>query len=134
MSNAWFRKGAQAVGLAEIDFEGDTIKVALIDAAYVESLSSDEFYADISASVLSTPQILANATFTDGVLDGDDVTFPAVTAGDVAQAVVIYKDTGNEATSRLIAWIDELTGFPAATTGGDMTIRWSGGADKILAF
>jgi hypothetical protein len=46
--------------------------------------------------------------------------------------VVIWKDTGNPATSPLIALIDTATGIPVATTGGDITVYFDNGANKIF--
>jgi inactivated superfamily I helicase len=56
-----------------------------------------------------------------------------VPAGDTAEAVVIWKDTGNPATSPLIAYIDTITGWPIATSGGDIVAQWDNGAYKIFA-
>lgn len=39
------------------------------------------------------------------------------------RAIVIVKDTGTEATSPLIAYIDTATGLPIAPNGGDITPR-----------
>ena len=67
------------------------------------------------------------------MLEGGDVTFTAVTAGDTSEGVVIYKDTGVEATSPVLLYIDAITGFPLATNGGDITAAWDNGAYKIFS-
>ena len=55
--------------------------------------------------------------------------------GDPCEALIIYKHTGTDATSRLIAYIDTVTG-PAALSvtpnGGDITIVFDNGANKIF--
>ena len=68
-----------------------------------------------------------------GVFDAADITYTAVTSGSTAKAIVIYKDTGLSGTSPLLAYIDTITGFPLATNGGDITIVWDSGANKIFA-
>jgi hypothetical protein len=66
------------------------------------------------------------------VFDGDDVTFTAVAGGATINYLVIYQDTGTPGTSRLIACIDTATGIPLSTNGGDITIQWDNGANKIF--
>jgi len=46
---------------------------------------------------------------------------------------VIWKDTGNPATSPLLLYIDTIGGFPLATNGGDITVAWNDGAYKIFS-
>lgn len=133
MANALYAKGKQAILNAEIDFNTHTIKVALVKNDYAQNLSTHDFYDDVSASVIGTPQTITTPTITDGVFDGDDVTFTAVAAGSTLEAVVIYKDTGVAGTSNLIAYIDTITGFPLATNGGDITIQWDNGSYKIFS-
>lgn len=131
MANAHYAKGAEKVLSGAIDYVTDTIKVMLVKNTYAQNLSTDEFVADISAHRLNTDQTLAGKSITAGVVDAGDVTFTAVTAGDTSEGVVIYKDTGSEATSPLLHYIDTITGFPLATNGGNITVQWNNGSAKI---
>lgn len=70
-------------------------------------------------------------TVTAGVADAADLTFTAVTAGAACQALVIFKDTGTDSTSKLIAYIDTGAGLPVTPNGGDITVSWDNGANKI---
>lgn len=136
MSNAYFAKGAERIlkaALAATAPVAGTLKVALMKSAYTPSLSSHEFYSDISANVLGTPQALSSPTFTGGVMDAADPTFPSVTTGNTVNALVLYMDTGVAGTSWLIAYLDTVTGFPLSTNGGDVTPEWDNGTYKILA-
>ena len=133
MANALYGKGKEKILGADIDFAVDTIKVALVKNTYPQNLSTDEFYSDISAYVIGTPQTLSGKSLTLGVFDAGDATYTAVTAGDTLEGVVIYKDTGVAGTSPLIAYIDTITGFPLATNGGDITIQWDNGSYKIFS-
>jgi hypothetical protein len=133
MANALYGLGKKKILDGDIDLLVDTIKVALVKNDYAENLTTDEFYTSISASVVDTPETLGSKTTTLGVFDAADSTFAAVAAGSTLECVVIYKDTGVEATSPLIARIDTITGFPLATNGGDITIQWDSGAYKILS-
>lgn len=133
MANALFAKTKKLFLDGDIDLLTDTIKCALVKNDYAQNLSTHDFYDDMSASVVGTPQTLATKTTTDGVFDADDVTFTAVAAGSTLEAVSHYKDTGVAGTSPLITYIDTITGFPLATNGGDITIQWDNGSYKIFS-
>lgn len=132
MTNAVYVKGAEKILSGTIAFPTDTIKVALVKNTYAQNLSTDEFYSDVSAHVVGTPQTLSGKTVTGGKLDASDPTFAAVTAGDTVEALVVYKDTGVAGTSPLLFYIDQVTAFPLATNGGDITPQWDNGTAKIL--
>lgn len=124
MANAIYPKYKQALldADANVDLNDGTVKVALSTAAYN---SAHDFYDDVSASTVGTPQTINNTTVTDGLFDGDNVTYTAVT-GNSAEALLIYIDTGSAATSRLVAWIDtSVTGLPVTPNGGDISITWN---------
>jgi hypothetical protein len=135
MANALFDLGRQAFLQADIDWLVDDIKVALVDAAdYTVSLTTHDFFADVNAvaaAIVATSGNLASKTSTNGVADAADITFTAVT-GDPSEYLIIYKDTGVAATSPLIACIDTATGLPVTPNGGDITVTWDNGANKIF--
>lgn len=110
----------------------DTIKVALINNSYTYS-SAHDFYDDVSANVIGTDQTLGTKDTTGGVFDAADPTWTAVAGGSTVQGFWIYKDTGTPATSTLIFWSDTYTNLPFATNGGDITIQFDSGANKIFA-
>ena len=70
----------------------------------------------------------------NGAADGDDLTFSAVASGKKPsiEAIIIFKDTGNNATSPLIAYIDTATGLPITPNGGDIIVTWDNGVNKIF--
>lgn len=75
---------------------------------------------------------LAGKTVTGGVADANDVTFTSVT-GDPCEALIIYKHTGTESTSRLIGVIaGSATGLPVTPNGGDITVAWDSGVNRIF--
>lgn len=126
MANALFPRWKQALleFTANNDLDGQTVKVALVTAGYTYS-AGDQYYSSVSASVVGTPQTIGNKTFTNGIFDGDDVVFTAVTGSQVV-ALVIYIDTGNPATSPLVAFIDTgVSNLPVLPNGGDITITWN---------
>lgn len=134
MSDALYAKAKEAFLSGLIDLVNDTIKCVLVDGAdYTPLLNADEFLEDVAAGArVGTPQTLASKTVTAGVFDAADVTFTAV-SGDECEYILIYQDTGDEATSRLIALIDSASGLPVNPSGDNIVIQWSSGASKIFA-
>lgn len=126
MANAIYPLYKQALldDSANIDLNDSTVKVALIDTGVYPYNSTHEFYSSVSG-VVGTPQTINNTTVTNGLFDGDNVTYTAV-SGNSAEALLIYIDTGTAGTSRLVAWIDtSVTGLPVTPNGGDITITWN---------
>lgn len=133
MANALYAKGAERLLSGSINLVTATVKFALVANTYPQDLVVDEFYTAISAYVRGTPQALASKSVSNGVFDAGDVTFAAVTAGDTLEGGVLFVDTGTAGTSPLLAYIDNITGFPLLTNGGDVIAQWDNGAYKIFS-
>lgn len=134
MANAVYPKYLEALldASSNVDLNDGTVKVALVDTGTYTYSAAHDFYDDVSAAVVGTPQTINNTTVTNGLFDGDDVTFSAVT-GATVEALVIYIDTGTPGTSRLVAYIDTgVTGLPITPSGGDITLAWN--ASGIVQF
>lgn len=126
MANALYPKWKEQLlqFTANNNLSAGTVKVALVTAGYTYS-AANQFYSSVSASVVGTPQTIGSKTFTDGVFDGGDVTFTAVTGSQVV-SLVLYIDTGSAATSPLVAFLDtSITNLPVTPNGGDITITWN---------
>ncbi len=132
MTNAIYTKAKERILTGAINFSTDTLKVALLKSGYAVAIDTHEFLSDLGASRISTDQTLSSKSVMGGVFDAADVTFPAVTAGDTAFALAIYKDTGVAGTSPLIAYYDQITGFPITTNGGNITPEWDNGPKRIF--
>lgn len=99
--------------------------VALIDTSSYTFNSAHEFYSSLSG-VVGTDQEILSASVINGLLDGSNVTFPAV-IGASAEALVIYrKNAGASSTWRLVAYMDtDVVGLPVVPNGGDIMITWN---------
>lgn len=133
MTNALYDKGREGFLDGSIDWDTDDIRVILVDTAdYTVDLATHDNLDDVPAAArVAVSGSLAGKTKTNGVADANDVTFSAV-SGDPSEALVIYKHTGTESTSRLIAYIDTATGLPVTPNGGDINVQWDNGANKIF--
>lgn len=113
---------------AGIDLENNAnIKVELLTSAYTYS-SAHAFRTSLTGEV-GTPVALASKTITSGVFDAADTTLTAVT-GSACNAISIFNDTGTGATSDLVAYIDGISVTP---NGGNITIAWDNGSNRIFA-
>ena len=127
MANALYPKWKEQLlqFTANNDIEAGTVKVALIDTGTYTYNSADQIWSSASSASVGTPQTIGSKTYTNGVFDGADVTFTAVT-GNSVEALIIYIDTGSAATSPLVAYIDtSVTGLPVTPNGGDISITWN---------
>ena len=133
MANALYDKAREAFLGADIDWLADNIKAVLVDTGqYTVNLATHQYLSDIPAGArVATSGNLANKTATNGVADADDVVFTGV-SGLTIEALVLYQDTGVAGSSRLIAYIDTATGLPATPGGGNITVTFDGGANKIF--
>ena len=131
-----FRNGVLGSHATRVDLDADTIKAVLIDhGTDTPNVTTDDFYNDISAGLVgSLSSALTSKTIgtvAAGVFDADNVTFTAV-SGNSVESVNLLKDTGNTATSDLIAYFDTGTGLPVTPNGGDITVTWN--ASGIFTF
>ena len=133
MANTLFDKARQRFLEAQINWLTDTVKVLLVSTtAYTVNASTHEFLSDISGSArIAGPVTLTGKSTAGGAADGADVTFTAVTGGAIG-AIVIYIDSGSEATSPLVAYLDTATGLPITPNGGDIIVTWDNGANRIF--
>lgn len=133
MANALYGKGREGFLGGDIDYDADTIKAILVDSAdYALSIDAHQYLSSItSTGIVATSAALSSKTKTLGVADAADITISTVT-GDQFEYIILYKDTGSRSTSPLIACIDSATGLPCTPNGGDITIQWDSGANKIF--
>lgn len=126
MANAIYPLYKQSLidGDTNIDLNDLTVKVALVDTGVYTYSDAHQFLSSLTG-VVGTAQTIAATTVTNGLFDGDNVTYTGVT-GNSVEALVIYIDTGVAGTSRLVAFIDTgVTGLPITPNGGDITVTWN---------
>jgi hypothetical protein len=140
MANALYDLAREKFLKGDIHWDSDDIKVYLVDTdVYEVDLELDEFVdpsiwdagAGSGAAVVATSANLGTKTTAAGVADAADITFSSVT-GAVSEALVIWVDTTDRETSSLIAYIDTASGLPVTPNGGDITVQWDNGANKIF--
>ena len=132
MANACYDiwKNELMKGSANTNLSSGTVKQTFADitSAYAFSQAHD-FVDDLGAN--DNPNYgaavsLANKTFTASVMDADDVVTPALTGAADMGSIILYVDSGTEATSRLVLFLDTgITGAPFTPSGADVTVQWN---------
>lgn len=118
MASQLYPKGAaHLLGLTtQIDLDSDNIKILFYDNSFS---SGHEFVSDLTgADIIARSGNLSGKSVTGGVFDASDLTVTSV-SGSAFDHVILYKDTGSDATSPLIAFFDVTTFTP---TGGDVDV------------
>lgn len=133
MANGFYAAGLEAFLGGDADWDADTIKLVCIDHGVdTPNLASDQGLADIGAGArIATSGAFTGKTKTGGVADANDVTLTSVT-GAQFESFTIYVDTGTEGTSILLVSIDTATGLPCTPDGGNITVTWDSGANRIF--
>lgn len=132
MANKVYPSAKDGFLTGDISWTTNTIKAVLVDTGQYTYSDSHANLSDIpSGARVATSSALTGKTVVSNVADAADVTLAAV-SGPTVEAVVVYKDTGTASTSRLIAFLDAGTGLPVTPNGGDITVAWDNGANKIF--
>jgi len=141
LANALFDPGREGFLDGTIDWDTAVIKVALV-RSYTFS-AAHKFVSEVTGASgvlhVTSAAGLASKTVTNGVADAADLTFTAVTANAGNHSILIFQASavtggGDVAASaqRLIAWIDTGTNLPVVPNGGDVTIAWDSGTNRIF--
>lgn len=133
MANALYDAGRDGFLNKAVNWTADDIRLVFVDEADdTIDLAADDFLNDrASGSRVATSGALQNKSSAAGVADADDITVTAVT-GDQFESIDGYLHTGTESTARLLFNIDTATGLPMTPNGGDITVQWDAGANKIF--
>ncbi len=131
MANAlypiWKQEVMQATANTSL---GGTVKQTFVDitSAYTYN-AADTFVTALGVNDnpnYGSAVTLASKTFASGTFDAADTTTTALTGAADLGAIVLYVDSGTEATSRLALFLDtSITGMPFTPSGGDVTVVWN---------
>ena len=99
-----------------IDFDTDTIKMALATNTYTPNAATHDFFDDVTNEVTGTNYTAGGATLANKTLTltagtvkftADPVTWTASGSGfSNARYAIVYKSTGTASTSRLLFYVD----------------------------
>lgn len=115
----------------EVDWDSDTVKVALCTSSYTPDQDAHDYFNDITNEVSGAGYTAGGATLTGKTLtyigstntvkfDANDITWSSSTI--TARYAIIYVATGNAATSPLLGYVD--FGENISSSNGNFTITW----------
>ena len=129
-----YNKAKQRILAGEIDLDGHTIKLALVQG-YTPNIDTHLNWSDVSSAecagtnytaggkALTTLAVTVDNTNDLGKFDADDVTWTALRlttpANGTPSHCILYDDT--HVNNALIAYWELTT----ATNGGDYTVQWN---------
>lgn len=133
---AWFGRASQHLVAGDIDFDAHDIKVMLLVAGYVFDQDAHEDYADVMASeiasgngyasggaLLGTKSTTYDASVNRTRLFASNVVWtPGAGQTLAAGHAIIYKDSGTDATSWLMGYVN--FGATITAVGAPLTINW----------
>jgi len=132
MANVLYDPGRNAFLNGDIDFTNDTIRVYLVDNDDYTFSAAHQYLSQVASAGRVAYAALAGKSTASGVADASDTVLTSVT-GDQCESLILCKWTGDESTSPLIGYIDTAAaGLPVTPNGGDITITWDNGANKIF--
>jgi hypothetical protein len=132
MANAMYTKGLNSFLQGEINWVSDSVSAILINTSlYTVDIANHQYLSSIPAGARVATAPLTGKTASGGVADAADLVFSAV-SGAACSAIAMVKITGNEATSNLLLYFDTATGLPVTPNGGDLTLTFDNGANKIF--
>lgn len=125
MANTLVATFLEALLGADIDPLADNIKMVLTDNTYTYSAAHDNLDDVPSGTRVATSGNLASKTGTGGYFDSNPLTYSALPGGDTITQGYLFKDTGVESTSKLMAYYDTnaaASAISVATNGGDVIV------------
>lgn len=137
MATAMYDNALKEFALGNIAWKasgGSTIKAMLVDVERYTFSASHKSLSDIptGARIGTSATLELHDAGEGGVCDAEDVTISNLQNTPSIEAVVLYKDTGVEATSTLIIYMDEGVGLPTPASINSVAIRWDDGPNKIF--
>jgi hypothetical protein len=128
MSNALYPKAKAQYMKAAIDLSSSslTVRAISVDTALYTYSASHEFLSDVAGGARikkTNPLTGKTVNLTTGAFDSDDPTMEAVPGGVDIDAIILFIDTGVDATSRLLMYQDTgISTVPFTPDGSDVRI------------
>lgn len=109
---------------AQLDWRAGVVRALFLPSSYVPDFT-DQFLSDIFEGVrIATSEEIQSRTATNGICTGTAAKFPLLIDNRAVSQAVIFKDTGVESTSVLIAYLgdEDLVNEPFTPIGFDYYI------------
>lgn len=119
MASQLYPSARQLFLTAQLSWLTGDYKAILLPPSYAFD-ADDVFLSDVSAGVRIAVSInIENKTAVLGTANCDPIAFGTLADSRLVDKIIIFKDTGDEATSPLVVFVDEteIQGAPAELVG-----------------
>lgn len=122
------------------DLATATIKLCLVNIAaghYTPNFITDQFLSAIASgdriafSAALTGVTVTQASGPSSIFNASNTVFSSV-SGSAGGALVLFIDTGNPATSPLLAYFDSYSGLPVTPAGADINVAFNGSGIQVM--
>jgi hypothetical protein len=128
VTTKWYTRGLAAAFNKEVDWNSDTIKMALCTSTYTPNQNTHDYFNDITNEVTGTGYTAGGQTMTSCIVTPGTnvVTFDAAdvvwtTSTLTARYAIVYDSTpGTSATNPLLCYID--FGADVSSTAASLTV------------
>ena len=118
-----YSKGREAILRGDVPWLTADIKAVFVTSAYTPNFTTDQYLSDVPVPArVGVSESLSDKTVTNGWASAEAITWDAL-SGAACAAFVIVKDTGDLASSLLLAYINSgFTNLPLDPTGTKVTL------------
>jgi hypothetical protein len=107
-----------------IGWTTNNVKLLAVNANYVPN-EAHQYVSQINpAAIVARTANMANKTATDGFARGSPVTLFSLLSNSEVEGVILYIDSGDDATSVLLAYVDDGIAFPFMPLGFDYAFAY----------
>jgi hypothetical protein len=137
VTSAWYPLAKQSflTQSPSINMSSGNVKIRAVDITVDYTYSAaHQFASSVPKYGSTTDQLATSKSFTGGVYDQADTTFPTVSASGTKTigALVGFLDLGGaDSANPLIFYIDGFTAIPP--NGSDVAVGWDNGSNKVAA-
>lgn len=126
MANEVYPKAKEAMLSGDVDLLSSTVRLQMYadDAEYD---ATDQFLDDVVGTKLGAAVAINSKDVSNGQFTGSNGVF-SPPDGQTVSSIVVYIDSGSDATSRLLAWLDtkaDTTALTFTSTGVPVQPFWN---------
>lgn len=131
-----YGNAAKHIQAGDINWTSDTIKAALVTSSYTPNQGTDEFWTTpktneiagsggytTRGSTLGTKSVTYDSATREARYIAANISYSALTPSAAFRYLVVFKDTGTDGTSILLAYID--FGADQNPAGLPFAVQWA---------
>lgn len=125
MSTFKYSLASQLIGTAGLNLVTANIAALLVSNVYAPNQNTDQYVAVIpTAAIVARSGLLTAQALTKGIFSGTIPEFDALLSPTKVVALVLYRETGNDALSELLYYSSDGPGFPFIPNGFDYFVGY----------